>query len=98
VANNLTTNPIQLTTAGATSAITTALKITGFIVIASADTWSCVIHDAASGSVIFRADSDIANHRSVYIPITPYFPARGLYYTTGTDIALVLVYTKPIYD
>ena len=93
MANNLKTNPIQLDTAGATSLIDTPLLITGVIVIANDDTWSCVIHDKASGNVIFRADSDVTNHRSVYFAPSRPLPVSGLYLTTATDIAQVLVYT-----
>lgn len=93
MANDLTTNPIQLDTTGATSAITADKEIISIIVIASADTWSCILHDAAGGNVIFRADSNIANERVfAWTPAKPYF-ASGIYYTTGTDIALVLIYT-----
>lgn len=92
MANILTTNPIQLDTTGVTSAITADHEIIGIIVIANADTWSCVLHDAAGGNVIFRADSSITNHRSVYFAPAKSFFATGIYYTTGTNIALVLVY------
>lgn len=94
MANVLTTNPIQLDTTGSTSSITTSQIITGVIVIASGDTWSCILHDQVSGQVIFRADSNIANHRSVYFAPAKAFRVNGVYFTTGTNITLVLVYTK----
>jgi len=96
MANSLKVNPIYLDTTGATSAIAKSLAIASIIVIASADNWSCIIHDKASGNVVFRADSVIANHRSVY-----WSPARpqsvdGIYFTTGTNITCVLVYCSSV--
>lgn len=95
MANILTSNPIQLDTAGASSKVTTVFDIVGVIVIASADTWSCVLKDQYEANVIFRADSDLTNHRSVYFSPTKPIKVNGLYLTTATDIALVLVYWKP---
>ena len=91
MANNFNTNPIQIDTAGAGS--TTPKIISGIVVIASGDNWSCVLHNASGGSVIFRADSNIANHRSVYFGPAKSFNVSGIYATTLTNIALVLVYT-----
>jgi hypothetical protein len=92
MANTLTTNPVQYDTTGATSAITTEMEIVGIVVVASGDTWSCILHDAAGGDVIFRAGSALANERMcVFAPCKP-IPVSGIYYTTGTNIALVLVY------
>ena len=94
MANILTTNPLQLDTAGATSTISSPLIITSIVVIADADTWSCVIHDKIAGNVIFRADSSVTNHRSVYWSPAESFRVSGLYWTTDTNIALILVYLK----
>jgi hypothetical protein len=63
VSNILTTNPLQFDTAGATSEVAAHKIITGFAVIASADTWEVVVHDVASGTVIFRMISNVANDR-----------------------------------
>jgi len=96
MANKLVTNPIVLDTAGATSLVNRAMAISSIVVIASADTWSCVLHDALGGELVFQADSDVANHRSIYwSPANP-VPVKGLYLTTATDISKVLIYTSPI--
>lgn len=91
-ANVLNTNPIQLDTSGATSAISTAFMISGIVVVASGDTWSCIIHDAASGDIIFRADSALGSERMAIFSPAESVPVSGLYWTTDTNIAIVLVY------
>ena len=94
MANNLATNPIILDTAGATSAVSNPITVTSIIVNASADTWSCVIHDKPSGNIIFQADSSVANHRSIYWSPAEPITFSGLYWTTDTNIANVLIYLK----
>lgn len=67
------------------------VQINGIIVVASTDTWSCVLKDV-EGTVIFRADSSVANKRTI-----PYSPAKpqvvkGIEADTLTNIALVIVH------
>ena len=94
MANKLTTNPIQLDTPGATSVITADHEITSIIVVPNAAAWECVLHDEASGNVIFQASNNLTNDDKAFVwsPAKPYF-ATGIYYTTGTNVALVLIYT-----
>ena len=92
MANILTTNPLQFDTAGATSAVGDDRLVQGFCVVASADTWSCVIHDAASGNIVFQMDSDVTNDRGGWYPLAKPISVSGLYVTTMTDVSLVLVY------
>lgn len=94
MANNLKTNPIFLDTAGDTSLIKEPLTVTGIIVNASTDTWSAVIHDKKAGTIIFKATSDLANHRSIYWAPAEPMTFSGLYWTTDTDIADILIYLR----
>lgn len=94
MANDMTTNPMQVDTAGASSSVTADTFIQGFVVVASADTWSCVVHDAASGNVIFRADSAVADaERTFAFSLAQPIQVTGIYVTTMTDVALLLIYT-----
>ena len=90
MANNFNTNPMQLDTAGAGSGIAT--DIAGIIVIANANSWSCILKDASGGDVIFRADSAIASDRFVSFAPTTAIPVSGVYVDTLTNIAQVLFY------
>lgn len=91
MANDLTVNPLFIDAEEAT--VTGEVYITSIIVTASADTWAVVLHDKASGNVIFKASSDLANHRTIgWSPATP-FKVSGIYATTLTDISDVLIYT-----
>ena len=94
MANNFTSNPMQIDTASAGTLFAgiSAKNLAGIIVIASADAWSIVLHNRSGGDVIFRADSSIANHRSVYwAPARP-IVINGVFVTTLTNITICLVY------
>jgi len=66
------------------------LDVNGILVVASADTWSCILKDR-SGAVCFRADSSITNHRTFYVPLNGQ-PLTGLQADTLTNIEIVVVY------
>ncbi len=94
MANNLNVNPLYFDTAGATSARTQALNITS-IVWDSGDSGTVgdnlVIHDAASGNVVFQATLAVAKDTIVWAPAKPLNVAAGLYLTT-MDNGVLLVY------
>lgn len=89
--NVIDKNPIFYDTAGATSAITSQTAIIGIIVNPTAAAWAVVIHDAASGDVVFKTQDNLQ------APVSISFPGgliqSGLYATTLTN-AEVLVYTE----
>ncbi len=94
MANILTTNPIQLDTTGATSALARSLLIAG-IIWDSGDSGAvgdnCVIHSESAGTnVIWRATLDVAKKTILFAPSRPTL-VIGLYLTT-LDNGLVLVY------
>jgi len=93
MANDLTVNPMQIDTAGATSAVTSAVWVQGFACHASDNTWACVIHDAAAGNVLWSTENALAacEHRSDCI-MFPEPIHTTLYVTTMEDVDLVLVY------
>lgn len=90
--NILTTNPIYLGTAGATSAITSRLQIKAIVWWDNASTAGddLEIHDAAGGNLIFAAVASTAKHTVIFTPARPIF-VSGLYLTT-LDSGEVLVY------
>jgi hypothetical protein len=94
MANNSRTNPMQMDSVGDCIGVGSPVHISGIVVIASGDTWSAILKDGA-GNVVFRADSDLTNHRSVYFAPAEPFLSTGLRLDTATDIALVLIYTVP---
>lgn len=91
-ANNLTSNPIYLDTAGATSAKTTRMQIKAIVWWDNASTAGddLEIHDAAGGNLIFAAVAPTAKHTVIFAPARPIF-TKGLYLTT-LDSGEVLVY------
>lgn len=91
MANVINVNPIKLDTVAAATG--NVVVITGIIVVASADVWSAIINDNY-GNRVFRADSSLTNHRSVFFSPSKPFPARGLVVATLTNIAEILVYTE----
>jgi len=93
MANNFESNPIQIDTAGAGTNFGPGVFLTAVVVVASADTWSLILHDRQGENVIFRADSNIANHRTITFSLAEPVEISGVYATTLTDIALALVYT-----
>lgn len=90
MANNLVTNPIHLTTAGATSAITTRMQIKAIVWWDNAGTAGddLEIHDEAGGNLIFAAVASTAKYTVTFRH--PIF-AKGLYLTT-LDSGEVLIY------
>ena len=94
MANIVNTNPRQVDTVGDLCGVTTEVMINGIIVIANADIWSAILKDG-TGNVVFRADSSITNHRSIYFAPSVPFKTTGLRADTLTNIDLVLIYTVP---
>lgn len=93
MANSLTTNPLVFDTTGATSLVSTAVIITS-IVWDSGDSGAVgdniVLHDAASGNVVFQATLAVAKDTIPWSPASN-FRAKGLYLTT-LDNGKLLVY------
>ena len=92
MANDASTNPISINTAG--DVTNDKQIITGYLVIASDDTWKCELYNtgAAIYKKIFRAESEVSNDRTFgFSPAKPH-PVAGIYAATMTDIAEVLVY------
>ena len=90
MANKLTTNPIVLDTAGATSAIAIPLGIQAIV-------WDnpgaagaqCVLHDAAGGNVIWQCTAQ-AQYVGGRIEFPRALRVAGLYLTTlGSGTVLV---------
>lgn len=67
------------------------VQINGIVVVANADTWSCVLKDI-EGTVIFRADSAVTNKRTVSYSPAKSQPVKGINAITLTNIALVIVH------
>lgn len=95
--NLLTKNPLEFDTSASSGVqVPGPIVIVGIVVIADGDTWSCILRDA-DANIVFRADSNIANHRSVYWSPAAPFVVNGLRFATDTNIAIVLVYTaRPV--
>lgn len=97
MANILTTNPIQIDTAGSTSEILDMgiRKITGIGIIASGDTSVALIHSEAAGTnVLFHyIDEEVAGPRSYYWSLARPLAVTGIYVTTMTDVDMILIYT-----
>lgn len=96
MSNNLFTNPVQLDTIGATSAITHMILLAG-IVWDSGDSGAVgdnlVIHSESAGTnIVFQATLAVAKDTIIFAPATP-IPLIGLYLTT-LDHGVVLVYLK----
>lgn len=93
MANSLITNPLVFDTTGATSLVSTAVIITS-IVWDSGDSGAVgdniVLHDAASGNVVFQATLAVAKDTIIWSPASN-FRAKGLYLTT-LDNGKLLVY------
>ncbi len=92
MANVLTTNPMVLDTAGATSAVTQPLAIRAIKWDApGAAAQVCAIHDAAGGNLIYQHTSEAANKGNDMA-----FPGRGLmvsgFYLTTLTAGKLLVY------
>ena len=95
MANIINKNPIEIDTVGVVTVAdpSVPLHVQGILVIASADTWSVILNDAA-GNLKFRYSSAVTNHRSEYIPIR--IPMNGITAATLTNITKVLVYTDSV--
>ena len=92
MANVLTTNPIILDTAGATSLIARPLRIRTIVWYGATTAAHTIrIHDASGGNIIFGANARVADETIVVtldgIRVT------GLYLTT-LDSGTVLVYLR----
>ena len=94
MANILTTNPVQLDTVGATSAIARGLLISAIIWDSGGSGVAgntCVIHSEAAGTnVIFSATLAVAKDVIIFAPAKSVY-VTGLYLTTLAN-GLVLVY------
>ena len=52
-----------------------------------------MLNDSNNGNTLFRADSDIANHRSIYwAPAGEGLPVSSIFAQTLTDITVALIY------
>lgn len=67
-------------------------RMAGIVVVANADVWSCILNNANGGSIVFRADSSITNHRSIFFCPSAPVPISGIYAQTMTNIVQVIVY------
>jgi len=88
-------NPLYFDTTGATSAVSNAVWITGFV-WDSGDSGiagdNLVLHDASSGNVVFQATLGTAKDTVLFQPTSPLYE-KGLYLTT-MDNGVLLVYLK----
>lgn len=93
MANDFNNNPVIIDTAG--NVTTVKVPITGFLVVANADAWKCELYNtgAAVYKKIFRAESNATDNERTF-SFSPAKPlvTQGIYATTLTNIAEVLVY------
>jgi len=89
MANSLNTNPIIVDTTGVIKA--TPIEINAINIAASANAWAVVLHDAASGNIIFSSASAIAGDRGCCSKIGPTRVA-GIYATTLTNITNIQIF------
>lgn len=99
MANNLASNPVIVDSAGIV--FSQPVRVKGILILASADTWVVVFDSVKllentprdSGVINFNYTSDIANHRSEYIPMNGAV-LNGIWAVTLTDISRVLIYLE----
>ena len=89
MANNLTTNPMQIDTVATLMGGLKEIQITGIKVIPSGATWTCILKDGL-GNIIFHDTNTKVGHE-----LTNPIVADGLEATTLTSITQVLIYLGP---
>jgi hypothetical protein len=89
MANNLTTNPIQIDTVGTIMGGVKEITVSGIKVVPSGTTWTCILKDGR-GNIVFH---DTNNKAGKHMPLP--FTAQGLKADTLTSITRVLLYLAP---
>ncbi len=83
MSNVTSKNPFIIDTVGLITA--SGVFVQSVVVRASADSWAVVLHDAASGDIVFEASSAETGNRGGCFPVGPTKWA-GIYATTLTLI------------